>query len=269
MNSLRIATWNLMRPDVRMISDRVDLATKILQLQNADVICLQESWPEARAQMSSKLKMHLFVLNDNSGCAILSRFPIISSQEISMPHVGTQGNPVMASIRSSSGRIYNVISAHLAWGGHAEGHRRLQAISIDQAASAAQEKNFGSVTVLAGDLNCTPLSSTIRYLSGLEPLSDNTSTLWVDSWSYCRDATANGFTVKPVNYLAASTAMQVGIIDPLQIPDRRIDYIFVKDWIYGRPGSPIKSDIFGSEFSPEFASDHGGVVISLWDPPQI
>jgi len=258
-----------MRPDVRLFSDRVDLATKILHLQDADVICLQESWPEARAIISSKLKMHLFVLNDISGCSILSKFPIISSQEISMPHVGTQGNAVLVSIKSSSGRIWNVISAHLAWGGHAEGHRRLQAISIDRAASIAQEKNFGSVTVLAGDLNCTPNSSTIRYLSGLEPLSDNTSTLWIDSWSYCRDATANGFTVKPVNYLAASTAKQVGIIDPIQLPDRRIDYIFVKDWLYGRPGSPIMSETFGSEFSPEFASDHDGVVVSLWDPPVV
>jgi endonuclease/exonuclease/phosphatase family metal-dependent hydrolase len=270
MDTLRIATWNLLHPAGGELGERLETATEVLRGVGADVICLQESWQGAREHLADELGMVIHAASDGNDCAILSKLPYAATDEVELPRHGSQGNAAIVTLRSDSGRLWNIVSAHLAWGGHTEAARHLQAALIEQAAARAEESQPGSVTVLAGDFNCSPSSSTVRYLTGLDAHTDGSSTVWIDTWSYCGrgngDGGVNGATVLPSNPLAAATALLVGIVDPAKLPDRRIDYVMVRGWVYGRPGCPNDVRVFGSELAPRYASDHEGIVVDLWDP---
>jgi endonuclease/exonuclease/phosphatase family metal-dependent hydrolase len=263
MDTLRVATWNLLRaPDDDPA--RIEVATEVLRAVDADVICVQESWPAGLQRLATNLGMGIHASRDGSGCAVLTSLPVVASTEFALPYDYVARNAAVVTVRNSTGtRLWTCISTHLAWGGHTEGLRRDQAIALDLAAAAHEKEHPGSVTVLAGDFNSVPESSTVRFLSGLESGPEGSS-LWLDAFAY--RGIGDGSTVRPANPLAADTARSVGIVDPSMLPDRRIDYVMVRGWVYGKPGCPREVRVFGDELAPRYASDHLGVVADLWDP---
>lgn len=163
----------------------------------------------------------------------------------------------------SKGQLFNVFSAHLAWGPF-NGFTRLEQVSIVDKISAIQEENKkGSVSLIGGDLNTDPDSRPIRFLKGHDLGVDNfTSTLWVDAYDIagCED---NWTTADhAVNIYGKESAMKNGVIETSLIPRRRIDYIFSRGWCYGKTGCPVD---FGYLEHPKgvVLSDHNGIYSKL------
>lgn len=124
------------------------------------------------------------------------------------------------------------------------------------------------ITVLAGDFNATPASSTVRYLKGLQALEQD-STYWVDAWETAGDG-GPGWTFEPDNPWVIATERLVGITGSGMQPARRIYYVLVRGWAHGRPGSPLSARrVCDTPAGPAqvLPSDHYGVLADLWDPP--
>jgi endonuclease/exonuclease/phosphatase family metal-dependent hydrolase len=153
----------------------------------------------------------------------------------------------------------------MAWGGHREALRARQAVQLD--AWFADLEPAGAVTVFAGDFNATPASATVRYLTGLQPVGD-ASAMWVDAWDAC--GRGPGYTIDPDNPWVLSTQRLVQIAGTGMQPARRIDYVMVRGWAHGRPGSPLGVALACRTPAGPAAvipSDHYGVIADLWDPP--
>jgi endonuclease/exonuclease/phosphatase family metal-dependent hydrolase len=227
---------------------------------NADIICLQECSPELSTHLAQRLGVHQHT--DGGDTAVLTRLEVYGRAVIELK----ESSAAAMTILSPRGHLWDVTSAHFPWGANNEGLRLAQAYRIEDSIDADHDQG-SRVTVLAGDLNCLPQSATMRYLTGLDPRDDGTSTLWVDAWDLC--GTGDGSTVSPANPLAATTARMVGIMEPSMLPDRRIDYVMVRGWVYGNVGCPVAVEVWGADSGTKWPSDHYAVVADCWDPDNV
>jgi endonuclease/exonuclease/phosphatase family metal-dependent hydrolase len=272
---IRVATWNIdSREENR--SQRLDSIAGTLSEIDADVICLQECWEGAPQILADKLNMEVTnyraEYGEVSSNAILYRLKEDGANAVE--HITLNGLSVgrgtrngMTSVRliSESGRKWRFASTHLAWGGMSEGIRRNQAYHLEALAASAEYHHGDLVQVLAGDFNALPDSATVRYLTGLDPDGASNSTLWVDSWA-TREPSSPGYTSVATHSLGSDVARRMGILDPSFVPARRIDYIFVRGFAHGRPGTPLSVKLLDRPFRGVLASDHYGLVANLWDP---
>jgi endonuclease/exonuclease/phosphatase family metal-dependent hydrolase len=237
--------------------ERINSILSNLKEIDADIICLQECSPEFASLIAQKLGLQF--QSDANCTAVLTRLEIITSS-----HIELQGSTASTmTLLTPKGTNLLVVSAHFAWGGDKEGLRLSQARLIEDSIDKMQLPN-SLVTILTGDLNCVPQSATIRYLTGLDPLADNSSTLWVDAWAL--RGKGDGSTVSPSNPKAAETARSVGISQPAMLPNRRIDYILLRGWIYGKAGCPVTAKVYGLDFDKNWPSDHYAISAECWDP---
>jgi len=197
------------------------------------------------------------------GCVTLSRKPFDDFAVLHEPAEGINIVPSVATIFTLNGVKWSFINNHFAWGSRAEHRRLTQAKMNTEYARARKSESLDSVIVMAGDLNAVPEASSIRYLDGLDTF-DSDSDLWVDAWKTC-GLPSNEMTTRNDNYLAHRTARGVGISYPEMIPERRIDYIKVYGWAYGRNGCPINFGRWGDSISQKdiHASDHYGIYADL------
>ena len=103
----------------------------------------------------------------------------------------------------------------------------------------------------------------VRYLTGLQSLGAS-GTYWVDAWAHAGDGTA-GHTTTADSTWFLETARAMGIQRPESVPPRHIDYLFVRDWVYGRRGHPLATrvDLTGTGRDGRHASDHSAVTTVL------
>ena len=172
-------------------------------------------------------------------------------------------------LTTSSGRHLLVVSAHLAWGGLLEHRRLLQASALDAAVSRLLG-DPNAPAVMGGDLNTTPESATVRHLTGLEAF-EGRSAQWTDAFAVA--GLGSGVSSTGANRWARRTAAKHGFLDPAAIPDRRIDFLLVRGYAYGRPFAPVRCFSVGPALLPSVLpdapfppSDHDPVVADLWDP---
>lgn len=273
--TIRVATWNIdSRQEYR--PQRLDSLAGTLGEIDADVICLQECWEEAPQELAAKLNMQVINYHAEHGDpfsnAILYRLEEDGSnttEHITLNGIGvgrdTRNGAVAVRLISPSGRKWRFTSTHLAWGGMSEGIRRNQAYHLEALAASAEYHHGDLVQVLTGDFNTLPNSATVRYLTGLDPDGASNSTMWVDSWA-TREPTSPGYTSVATHPLGAEVARRCGILDPSLVPPRRIDYILVRGFAHGRPGTPLSVKLLDRPFGGVLASDHYGLVANLWDP---
>lgn len=261
---IRVVTWNVLSDDYQQ-SERLKNIAAHLGSIKPDIILLQEVWEGAAQALADQTNYHM--AGQTSGTysnAILTRTtPTEESQVTVLPGTTALGEPIQAihaTVTSKTGRTWHAISTHLSWGGNTEHYRLAQAVAIDQLVQQRDQQNSDAVTVLGGDFNCTPESSTLGYLTGKLP-HNNTSTYWVDAWE--KAGQGDGTTSDPDNVLARRIAGMVGISEPALLPKRRIDYLLVAGYAHGRPGCPLACHVD----QPPGTSDHGAVVAELWDPP--
>lgn len=282
--NIKIATWNILHTETEFYEDRLEEI--IANMEDIDVLLIQEALFNDNINMAvdiaDRLDMHIAITGNTStyhaeqnksisGLAILSRLPIISSEVILLDE-GFVEEAVSAWLVMPSGRELLVVSSHLEWGGPRTYIRAKQAQQINnyvvkQLADKPYRSADAPVAIWGGDFNATPESLPIQYLIGNHTV-DNHGAFWIDAWNVSGDG-SEGYTNDPSTVWAAETARNVGIVHTEFIPARRIDYIFVQDWAYGRPGYPIKTEIRGNEsiHGKTLASDHFALVSYIWDPP--
>ena len=90
--------------------------------------------------------------------------------------------------------------------------------------------------------------------------------MWVDAWEV-KGREYNYSTSNGELYWSKETASHKGIVLPQLLPQRRIDYIFSYEWVYGKVGSPLSFNTFGSlTGKPNEISDHYGLWADIYAP---
>jgi len=279
---LRVATINLLHnPDA--LRERVEHLITELVTEDLDFLLLQEVlnpkkgeyFPPTHISAALGMPHVMFTQTDSriSGNAIISKHALDS---IGTPPGFPDSQPAAAAA-TVNGRRVVVISHHGAWGPHAIGARLTQLRSIDDLARQMftdQDLHLDAATrpviVLGGDFNAVPDSAPIRYLTGLDHHLGH-STLWVDAAAHL--GVEEHTSGDPVALSVATASGMVGASPrPERRPKRRIDYLFVYEWVYGHAGEPVYCRRIGT--APFTArdgreltvSDHYGVLAHLWEP---
>ena len=280
---LTIATINALN-GIASLDERVPiLATEIERIQ-PDILCLQETLhvPGFNGQLEPRIG--LVFDNANLSLAVLSRsmenfLPILSSTAIAyrpetldLIENGTikfgdtpyfrfpTPDVAYAVLRTrcpESPRDIIVFSAHLAWGGE-NGGERLSAVKRIEGFAAHLAARYPDAPVfLAGDFNETPTGAAIRYLTGNSEAVPGA--FWIDAWRWLK-GDEPGITQFPTSKYAAATALRNGIENPATLPERRLDYIMVRSWAYGKLGANPQIDLWGSTADGD-VSDHLGLAL--------
>lgn len=258
-----VLTWNLWWQFGPWEERQPAIAAEIKRLK-PDVLLLQEVWADAGLDQAEILAedggYHLARTTDAEGApqrfgnAILSRWPIESSELIRLPN--DHGQPshrtaLAATVRTPAGpQLFTV--THLAWQYDAGALRvrQLQAV-VDLVVRLRSSDPDGPPPVLAGDFNAVPDSDEIRRLTGLST-TFHPGLVFTDCWAAVGDG--DGHTWTRDNPHAADALW----------PRRRLDYIFVA-WPRPKPlGNPLSAQLAGVEAPLGIvASDHYAVVVEL------
>jgi endonuclease/exonuclease/phosphatase family metal-dependent hydrolase len=281
---LRIATLNLNSSPIDS-TERVNNLVYWLEEVKPDVFLFQEIAEKTTEHWISSIKEvfpYVYVPGPEiSGSGIASKFAFQDVGIIHLPIANEKlpsSRAAWASFDTPNGHLTHVVSAHFAWGPQNEYIRAQQFYSVEEWA----EKKVGDSSlhatpkvILGGDFNAEPDNYCIRWLRGEEYSPETkTSTRWTDCWDKAQEKESlDGITSTPKNKYAQETAKGYAQIPyPQFLPERRIDYIFVRGYAYGSQGTPLKAGIWGTEQSPnlQLVSDHYGVWADLLDlPPHI
>ena len=277
--SLRVATLNLWCDEEERFA-RHRVAGRLAATIEVDVLLVQEvasgSLVDTLEVLVGESGITLASVSPETGglrTAVLTRLPFEQHASIryTVPESPYDQFAACASVTTPAGRTLLLVSAHLMWGGLFEHRRLLQASALDAAVSSVLADPVAAA-VLGGDFNTPPHSSTVRHLTGLEPFASRTAQ-WLDV--FARAGIGSGVTSTGMNPWARRTAESHGFLDPTGIPERRIDFLFVRGYPHGRPFAPLRCFSVGPDLvasllpSEEFPpSDHDMVVADLWDPSQ-
>jgi endonuclease/exonuclease/phosphatase family metal-dependent hydrolase len=147
----------------------------------------------------------------------------------------------------------DVYSAHLQPQRQQAFHRVRQVLFIDDAIRGTCDPSSSMPPILCGDFNAGPPSDEIRYLTG-NAVIDGRSTYFQDAWAVTHDR--GGVTQDPANDFYA----------PLNLPPKRIDYVFVGDPFLrpGGAGRVISASLaFHEPRTDTLASDHYGLSVDI------
>lgn len=258
--SVKVGSWNILGTDDNR--ERYELVRDILVGSEVDIVGLQEVLnPELLSQILESVFPYYHSTRTKKGdyLMLFSKFPIVGRDPYMNRVVGYRNglDYLLQTVVDVNGKQLCFYNVHLAWGGK-EAERLHQVETLDY----LSEKSFHDeniVHVALGDFNALPEARSIRFLKGLDVNKYGTvSTLWVDAGE------TDGLftTAHSVNQLGVQSAMRNGILHPEFIPNRRIDYIFVKGFSYGRIGSPV---LFRYLYDNrlEAVSDHNGIMCEL------
>ena len=285
---IKIATWNLLYFDWD-IHNRLDEAAA--HLLEADVVCLQEvrvsNVIHAGEALAHKLGMNV-VSNVKYGqsknnapnfdkdvdiySCIMSKLPVLESGRIEYSDAGNKAAATV--LLDTPQSLLLIISAHLDWGGEKEATRLNQVNTINEAVQIYKERienvyEKDAIIILAGDFNALPESKTVRYMKGLEADKSLNPSYWLDAWEVAEEKNdSEGATSSPRNNHLAHKVAESFVLRPNAIPDRRIDYIFVNGWSYGKAGHVFSCDVIGKDkiVGETLASDHYGLLATIWNP---
>ncbi len=288
LKSLSFATWNILGDDFDRLSRLTLIANEIKDL---DFVAIQEVVLDQKnkintASVLSELsglriascvsgEVANLVTGQIQGTAILTKLEVMSS-DISIPAPPDSANGISqeyksyaaAILRATNNRLIFICSVHLPWGAHNEVRRLEHSLYLDlQITEIMRTLPADSIAILAGDFNTNANSESLRFLQG-ETAHSNRSTFWVDIWK--EKGEGPGFTFDPSvnNPNLNETAYKSGIISPELMPPRRLDFLLLKGWVFGRAGSPLRASLLGNKpnSNNDFASDHFGVMGEIWNP---
>lgn len=158
---------------------------------------------------------------------------------------------------------YLLISTHFTWGTAKESERIENAYKLEQAIrdivpfDANKDKNE-IYTILAGDLNATPDSQTIRYLIGKE-CYNNSATQYTDPFEKSK---GYNYTSSYKNKYFIRTAKENLFNLPKYIPERRIDYILLRGFAHGRVGAALSTKVHTN--NDYLFSDHYPISVKIF-----
>jgi len=242
---MKIASYNLWESDAGM-PERQRQLTEEIAVCGADIFCLQETGRTIFEELSRNFPY--FRLNEPSGTAILSRYP--------MDNVTDSEFAVSATI-SVDGTSLRIVNLHLPWKSASERERAIVRIVGEN------EEISADYTLFAGDFNCSEQSSVHRFLTGEQSLYGADAFFFdlAEAWS---ETTG----IPPEATLDFRNNPRWGIIDPPNTIQKsvRYDRILLKN-PYPQEFPILQSfERFGTNISPVTrlcASDHYGVAAEL------
>jgi endonuclease/exonuclease/phosphatase family metal-dependent hydrolase len=259
---LRVLTWNLWWRFGPWERRRPAIAATLDALR-PDVACLQEVWGEPggtslAAELAGELgyshayAARLRLDGVEMGNAVLSRWPITTSEETPLPAppVAEEQRLVLRADVDGPRGPFQVFSTHLNWRFDHSAIRQDQVRTIAEAVAAARPRTFPPV--VGGDFNAEPDSDEIRMMTGRAAVPVE-NLVFHDAWDAAGDG-GPGFTWSNTNPYAAVNLE----------PDRRIDYVLVGWPKEGGAGSVTRCEVVGTEpVDGVVPSDHYGVLAEL------
>jgi endonuclease/exonuclease/phosphatase family metal-dependent hydrolase len=262
-------TLNLLSPDHANWERRRPVLQAGLSTVRPDVIALQESvWEEGYDQVADLLgpgyhvARHSRRSGDGIGAALASRWPLKDVQELDLRVTDRVDLPWCAAVVAEIAvpnpvgpvlivhhkPTYQVSYAH---------ERELQAVAC---AGFVETRLAGRDlhTVLAGDFDDTPDSSSIRFWTGRQAIA-GVSVAYRDAWEAVHPD-APGHTFTPANPLTRAGEMSLEL-------GRRIDYVMIRCGVHGPSLDVVDCfQVFDGPVDGIWASDHFGVVADLAVP---
>lgn len=262
---MRAVTWNLWWR-FGPWQERFPGIVATLRALDADVICLQETWrdgdgagPSQAGTIAAELGLHVAIGDrPRMANAVLSRWPIISAQTISLgvsPGGYDVRHALVAGLDAPHGTQL-VVSAHLDHRFDASASRQSQVTRLATIVGDLRGDPTTRPPVIVGaDLNAVPDSDEIRMLTGRSapPVG---GLVFTDAWEVAGDGSP-GWTWRADNPHLATASW----------PNRRIDYLLVS-WPRpeGSPLTPLRCRLAGEGPDPAsglWPSDHLAVVADL------
>jgi endonuclease/exonuclease/phosphatase family metal-dependent hydrolase len=279
-NQLRIASINLLHSNA-YLEQRYRMFDEELSQIEPDVLHIQEAnLAGHKTYLENIITKHGFVsyhhsepMFADSGDRWSSTLTLVKKDAsfktlpaIVDPSADKKKIPAIMTSFEYNGVEIVTFNVHFAWGSR-EQVRMREALQIEAEAQKVAERNPSAIILLAGDLNCEDSNETVRFLRGEAPIGE-ISTLWVDAWKM-HGTEKNRVTNAPIGILNKETALSVGINYPTLIPHRRIDYIFVRGWAYGRNGSPLSFGRWADNYESGISiSDHYGIWTDILVQPK-
>jgi endonuclease/exonuclease/phosphatase family metal-dependent hydrolase len=262
MRTFRVATLNIwsrfgpwearlaaIREGLRTLAPDVIGLQEVLRFQDLDQCVLLSEGLGYHFAWGKASENHGFPL----GNAVLSRFPIVRSEVISLPNGGSDEDRslVFAELDAPFGRV-PFFCTHLNWKFH---HGHVRVLQVKRIAEAiAQIAPVGTTfpPILVGDFNAEPDSDEMRYLRGLTGLG-GPGVYFADAFLVAGDGSP-GTTFSKKNPFA----------EPVREPERRIDYVFVRGPDDAQRGEPTAAQVcFSEPHAGTFPSDHFGVIATI------
>ncbi len=247
---MRVVTWNLGWRFGEW-EPRQPAIDATLAATDADVIAVQETWPDQLARLAERLELHWAFsgrrpsesVEHGFGNGILSRRPIAHHAEITLPAlVGPAYRSALLVRTAPNGDEppFTAVTTHLTHRRHETPTRLVQLDALH----AFIDDNGGAETdalALLGDLNATPDSEEIRRLRDS----------WIDCWA--EGGKGDGWTWARANPLAAHARW----------PNRRLDYVLLPT--AGRPTRRLHVvELIGTcPIDGTMPSDHYGVLVDF------
>jgi endonuclease/exonuclease/phosphatase family metal-dependent hydrolase len=263
--SIRVLTWNLWwRFGAWQEREAAILAT--LELENADIICLQETWASDSGESQvARIAESLgyshgrtpspFWEGYSFGNAVLSRWPILSCETHPLPDNTGRPTPRTACVVRIDAPVgvITVVCCHLEYRFDRSATRLAQTRSLANLVSSIRgTPDEAFPTLLVGDFNAIPSADEMRHLTGLSA-PEVPGLIFHDAWELAGDGSP-GHTWSSDNPLLADATW----------PNRRLDYIMVS---WPRPkgvGTPISCRVTGRDLvDGVMPSDHYAVVAEL------
>jgi endonuclease/exonuclease/phosphatase family metal-dependent hydrolase len=264
MRNLRCLTLNLWGAEPPLAQRMAIVAEGIAALA-PDVVGLQEvqDRPDVPNQAEALARAtglhHVFApaiafRGGHEGVALLSRWPIVAHEALSLPHATNDEGRVLLSAAIEAGGLTPtwVHVTHLNYRLQHGRQREDQVLAIEQVIAGRPD---GVPQILLGDFNARPESDEIRWLCGLTTLAGR-RTAFQDAWASRHPGEA-GWTWAAANPYTAPLAF-------LQ-QDRRLDYIFVTPQRRDGRGRIHDCRIVFDQPTPDgiYASDHFGVMADV------
>lgn len=237
---VRLLTWNVWS-EYGPFNERAERIEEMVRELAPDVVILQE-WAGQTLGYE-----HTAAASDGASCAVLSRWPIVRSQERQLPGGALPGRALFGEVGGPRGPL-QVFSVMI-------GAFRLDDSEARQAQVRDLTTFVGEVaarrhpTVVAGDFNAPPDSDEIRMLTG-RSAPGTPGVVFYDAWEIAGDG-GPGYTWSNANPWA----------QPGLYPDRRFDYVLSAWPRAGGAGHPVRCEVVGA--GPRPASDHYAVLAEL------
>jgi endonuclease/exonuclease/phosphatase family metal-dependent hydrolase len=245
--TLRLVSWNVWAR-FGPWEQRETAIRAALERHDPDIVGLTEAWGEQGRRLG--MPHHVFAGEEDSGLAVLSRWPIERHEwrPLSGPEDAT-GAVLFAEIAGPRGLVQLFLVA-LTWRLEHSAVRQAQVREVAAFVASLQRRRYP--TIVCGDFNADPDSDEIRMLTG-KSAPAVPELVCYDAWDTAGTG-GPGYTWARDNSWAA----------PVLWPDRRIDHVFSAWPRRGGAGHPVHCEVIGTEaVGGVLPSDHYGVLADL------
>jgi endonuclease/exonuclease/phosphatase family metal-dependent hydrolase len=274
---LRVATLNLSN-NTAFYKDRVRAVILEAKKKDVEVLLLQEisqlekenirTLAQQAGYEFSFISPSLVVRQHGtvgSSTGIFSRYPLTNADEMNLTAMAGATKGAYSTVEFNGHSIF-VLSVHLLRGAE-NGYIRLKQATLIEETALRLAHDRGK-SIVGGTFNDLPDGDSVRYLKGRKASNETKSAFWVDATE--GSDIENHSTTRYDSLLGREAAEKSGIQFPELIPERKLDYLFVRGWVYGTIGMPTDAELFGISQSKEGlgVSDHYGVLADFWFPPK-